>query len=104
MAIDKDKVQAVPGGDPVEERYICRCEEVTEQEIRDAIRSGARSVVEVKRWTRAGMGICQGRSCRRLVERILAEELHLKPEDVGISPFRQPVRPVSVQSMDDKRQ
>ncbi len=83
------------------EKYICRCEEVTEQEIRDAIRAGAKSVIEVKRWTRAGMGICQGRSCRRLVERILAEELHLKPEEVEIASFRQPVRPVSIKSMDD---
>lgn len=84
-----------------EGKYICRCEEVTEQEIREAIRAGARSVIEVKRWTRAGMGICQGRSCRRLVERILAEELHLKPEEIEISSFRQPVRPVSIQSMDE---
>ena len=102
MAMEKDEGQAVPEGNPAEERYICRCEEVTEREIRDAIRSGARSVVEVKRWTRAGMGICQGRSCRRLVERILAEELHLRPEEVGISPFRQPVRPVSIQSMEEE--
>jgi len=89
------------GKEKEEERYICRCEEVSEREIREAIRAGARSVIEVKRWTRAGMGICQGRSCRRLVERILAEELHLKPEEVEISSFRQPVRPVSIQSMDE---
>ena len=89
------------GKEKEEERYICRCEEVSEKEIREAIRAGARSVIEVKRWTRAGMGICQGRSCRRLVERILAEELHLKPEEVEISSFRQPVRPVSIQSMDE---
>lgn len=84
-----------------DDKYICRCEEVTEAEIRDAIRAGAHSVVEIKRWTRAGMGICQGRSCRRLVERILAEELHLKPEEIEISSFRQPVRPVSITSMDE---
>jgi bacterioferritin-associated ferredoxin len=86
-----------------EERYICRCEEVTEKEIRLAIQAGAKSVIEIKRWTRAGMGICQGRSCRRLVERILAEELNVKPEDIEISSFRQPVRPVSIQSMDVQR-
>lgn len=85
-----------------EDRYICRCEEVTEREIREAVRAGARSVIEVKRWTRAGMGICQGRSCRRLVERIIAEELKLKPEEVEISSFRQPVRPVSMGTMDEQ--
>jgi 4-hydroxy-tetrahydrodipicolinate synthase len=85
-----------------EEKYICRCEEVTETEIREAIRAGARSVIEIKRWTRAGMGICQGRSCRRLVERILAEELNLRPEEVEVSSFRPPVRPVSIQAMEIK--
>jgi len=83
-----------------DERYICRCEEVTEKEIRDAIRAGAHTVKEIKRWTRSGMGICQGRTCRRLVERILAEELKMKPGEVEISSFRQPVRPVSLESMD----
>lgn len=82
------------------DRYVCRCEEVTEREIREAIRAGARSVVEVKRWTRAGMGICQGRSCRRLVERLIGEELGLKPEEIEVSSFRQPVRPVSFDAMD----
>ena len=82
-----------------EERYICRCEEVTEKEIRDAIRAGAHTVKEIKRWTRAGMGICQGRTCRRLIERILAEELKMKAGDIEISSFRQPVRPVSLEPM-----
>lgn len=81
------------------DQYICRCEEVTEREIRDAIHAGARTVVEVKRWTRAGMGICQGRTCRRLTERILAQELGMKPSDVELSSFRPPVRPVSLDSM-----
>ena len=84
-----------------EDKHICRCEEVTEAEIRAAIRSGARTVKEIKRWTRAGMGICQGRTCRRLIERILAEELGLKPSEVEISSYRQPVRPVSLKSLDD---
>jgi hypothetical protein len=50
------------------------------------------------------MGICQGRSCRRLVERILAEELKIKPDEIEISSFRQPLRPVSIQSMDAQRE
>lgn len=88
------------GAEPLEEKYVCRCEEVTEREIREAIRAGARSVAEVKRWTRAGMGICQGRSCRRLVERLISEETGLKPDEIEPSSFRQPVRPVSFEAMD----
>jgi NAD(P)H-nitrite reductase large subunit len=84
-----------------DDKHTCRCEEVSEMEIREAIRAGARSVTEIKRWTRAGMGICQGRSCRRLVERILAEELGLNPAELEMSTIRPPLRPVSIRSMDD---
>jgi len=84
-----------------EDKHTCRCEEVSEAAIRQAIRAGARSVTEVKRWSRAGMGICQGRSCRRLVERILSEELGLNPADLEMSTIRPPLRPVSIRSMEE---
>jgi len=87
------------GMEEEEDRPVCRCEEISEREIREAIRAGARTVREIKRWTRAGMGICQGRTCRRLVERILCEELGVSPSEVEISSFRQPVRPVSLDSL-----
>jgi NAD(P)H-nitrite reductase large subunit len=83
-----------------EDKHLCRCEEVTEKEIRAAIQAGARSVAEIKRWTRAGMGICQGRSCRRLVERVLVEELGISPGDLEMSTIRPPLRPVSIRSLD----
>lgn len=90
------------GDEPSDDKYVCRCEEVSERDIREAIRAGARSVAEVKRWTRAGMGICQGRSCRRLVERLISEETGLKPDEIEPSSYRQPVRPVSFEAMDSQ--
>ena len=63
-------------------RVICRCEEITEGEIRAAIRArvGARTLDGIKRRTRSGMGRCQGGFCTpRLIE-ILGEELGLPPE------------------------
>ena len=54
--------------------FVCRCEEVTLAEIRRAIAEGADSVRDVKLRTHAGMGACQGMTCRRAVERILREE------------------------------
>ena len=50
---------------------ICRCEEITKGEIIQAIRDGATTVDGIKRMTRAGKGLCQGRTCRPLVEAIL---------------------------------
>jgi NAD(P)H-nitrite reductase large subunit len=73
---------------------ICRCEEVTRAEILDAIRNGAASVNAVKRWTRAGMGLCQGKSCSGLVSQILAEELGIQLSEILPATARPPVRPV----------
>ena len=70
--------------DPAFANIVCRCETVTEAEIRDAIRRtiGARTVDGVKRRTRAGMGRCQGGFCQPKVVAILADELHLPPEEI----------------------
>lgn len=61
---------------------ICRCETISEAEILEAIRRGAKSMDGVKRRVRAGMGRCQGGFCSSRVLEILARELNIKPEDV----------------------
>ena len=58
-------------------RIICRCETITEGEIVEAIRRGARSLDGVKRRTRAGMGRCQGGFCGPRVMDILSRELNI---------------------------
>lgn len=60
-------------------RMVCRCEVVTEAEVRAAIHRpvGATTIDGVKRRTRAGMGRCQGGFCSTRVTEILAEELHI---------------------------
>ncbi len=63
---------------------VCRCEQVTEAEIRAAIRRpvGATTIDGVKRRTRAGMGRCQGGFCSPRVLEILSEELGINPTQV----------------------
>lgn len=73
---------------------VCRCEEVTLGEIKQAIKEGAGSVGGVKKRTRACMGMCQGRVCQPLVARILAGETKSSEEDIILSTVRSPVRPV----------
>lgn len=65
--------------DPAYGQVVCRCEGVTEGEIRDAIRRvpGARSLDGVKRRVRAGMGRCQGGFCGPKVMELLSRELHV---------------------------
>ncbi len=78
----------------MDELVICRCEEVTLGQIRDAIRDGAKDLAGVKRRTRAQMGLCQGRTCESLISRILCEETGLAPEEVKPGSVRVPVVPV----------
>ncbi len=65
-------------------KIVCRCENVTEAEIRDAIRRpvGARSIDGIKRRTRAGMGRCQSGFCLPRVLEILSEELNISPLEI----------------------
>lgn len=56
---------------------VCRCEEISEGEILDAIHStlGAKTLDGVKRRTRAGMGRCQSGFCSPRVMELLSKEL-----------------------------
>ena len=69
---------------PLYGHVICRCEVVSEAEIRDAIRRypGARDLDGVKRRVRAGMGRCQMGFCTPRIMEILSEELNLSLEDI----------------------
>ena len=80
----------------MEDIIICRCQEVTRQDILDAIADGATTVDGVKRWTRAGMGLCQGKTCERLVAKIIAEETGRPMADILPPKSRIPVRPVKI--------
>ena len=76
---------------------ICRCEEITRGEIKDAIRNGIQTLNGIKRITRAGMGLCQGQTCQQLVARILTEELGLAAADIDPTSARGPVRPLRLE-------
>ena len=76
------------------EVLVCRCEEVSEGEIVAAIRAGATSLDEIKRRTRIGMGLCQGKTCGHLAARILARELCLSVGEIAPYHTRPPTRPL----------
>ncbi|GAA0738324.1 NAD(P)/FAD-dependent oxidoreductase [Clostridium oceanicum] len=65
-------------------KIVCRCETVTEGEIRNSIRRtlGAKTVDGIKRRTRAGMGRCQSGFCSNRTVEILAEELGVSKNEV----------------------
>jgi len=84
---------------PEEDVIICRCEGVTLGQIRQCVKSSsARTVNEIKKLTRSGMGMCQGRTCAGTVALILEKDAHIPP---GVEPShaRPPVRPVLLQDL-----
>lgn len=85
------------GDNQVRGQIVCRCEEVTESEIRESIRQyGLDTVAEVKRATRAGMGLCQGRSCEPTIKRILAEETGRDVSEIRSDTSRPPTVPIEI--------
>ncbi len=69
---------------PAYGKIVCRCETVSEGEMRDAIRRNppAFDIDGIKRRTRGGMGRCQGGFCSPYVMKLIAEEHGLKTEEV----------------------
>lgn len=80
---EKERVEAY-NQDSDYGQIICRCETVTEAEVRQSIRQkvGAKNIDGVKRRTRAGMGRCQGGFCSPRIAQILSEELGINLEEV----------------------
>lgn len=84
-----------------EEIIICRCQEVTEAEVQQAIDQGCRSLKGIKNRTEAMMGLCQGRTCRRLIERMLAPY----QQQASVTPsYRPPVRTLSLHTLAEAKE
>lgn len=81
---------------PDDDIIICRCEEVTKGEIRQAVHDGMRDLNEIRRYLRTGMGLCQGLTCGRLVQSIVARELGVRPTDLVQNTARTPARPIEM--------
>lgn len=75
---------------------ICRCEDVTLEDIEEVMKRGYTSMEEIKRITRCGMGQCQGRTCRMLLLTELAKFTGVGPGDIKITSFRPPVKNVKM--------
>lgn len=65
-------------------KIICRCEQVSEGEIRAAIRkqNGARNITGLKYRVRPMLGMCQGSFCEAEVVKIMADELGVKTSQI----------------------
>jgi glycerol-3-phosphate dehydrogenase len=68
--------------DPAWANIICRCEKVSEYEIRNAIRKGHTTLDGVKLATRAGMGRCKSGFCALKLMHLIADETGMSMEEI----------------------
>ncbi|MFD1175891.1 (2Fe-2S)-binding protein [Paenibacillus puldeungensis] len=74
---------------------ICRCEEVTLEQLEAAYETGCCTSRQLKMKTRATMGACQGRVCRQLLEAWVHATSPQLPRDAELLSHRPPIRPVT---------
>jgi NADPH-dependent 2,4-dienoyl-CoA reductase/sulfur reductase-like enzyme len=75
---------------------VCRCEEISAQQIADTVALGCPGPNQMKVFLRCGMGPCQGRLCGLTVTELIAKGRGVSPQDVGYYRLRPPVKPITV--------
>jgi len=83
-----------PGDD---DTIVCRCEEVTAGQIREAAAHGGMGPNQVKAKIRCGMGPCQGRLCGLTVAEIIAAERRTDTSSIGYFRIRPPLKPLPLE-------
>ena len=81
---------------PRGQTLVCRCEEVTARQVRDAAALERIGPNQLKAYLRCGMGPCQGRLCGLTVTEMLADAHGLSPDEIGYYRLRPPVKPITV--------
>lgn len=78
---------------------VCRCSDVTLEEIREKIKEGYDTFEEIKRILRTGMGPCQGRNCMPIILREISVLTGVPLEELEPGRTRPPVNAVSLGSI-----
>ncbi|HHU07709.1 MAG TPA: (2Fe-2S)-binding protein [Clostridiaceae bacterium] len=103
--LKKNAADALPEVDPYDEEnlpdstVICRCENVTLGEVRALIDEGYDNVDEIKRISRAGMGPCQGRTCRPLIMGEIRRKTGKEFDEIELGAFRPPTKPIQFEQL-----
>ncbi len=90
------RVPAAAYGLIPDDTVICRCENITMQTIKQAVRNGFTSWSSIKKATRCGMGRCQARICGPIIQKIIQALTGTEPEIIGPPVSRAPVKNLPV--------
>lgn len=77
--------------------YLCRCEDLTKKDLHQILEKHENiTLEEIKRLTRATMGPCQGRTCKKLIAREIARFKGEETSEVGLPTYRAPINPIKL--------
>lgn len=77
-------------------KIVCRCEDLSEEDIINLIKQGYTTIDEIKRFSRATMGHCQGRTCKRLIAQLIAKNTKIPIEKNKYPNIRPPIKPIAL--------
>jgi bacterioferritin-associated ferredoxin len=78
---------------------ICRCEEISYEEIEEVISKGAIRFDDIKRFTRCGMGPCQSKICSILVTGMIHEKTGIPLPEIPVPRMRMPISPIKIETL-----
>jgi len=78
---------------------VCRCEEITKAEIEKLIQAGFVDIDAIKRATRAGMGMCQSKSCTPIITRMIAQMTGIPMSELKPFTNRAPMSPIKASAL-----
>ncbi len=81
---------------------VCRCMDVTKEDILKAIEEGYTDIESIKRVTGLGRGPCQGKTCIPIAIGIIARATGKHPDEVGYITPRPPIKPVFFDLLSDE--
>ena len=82
---------------------VCRCEDVTADDVTHAVAAGFTTLEEVKRYTGFGTGPCQGKECLRTVALQVAVASGQAPETLQPFTARPPLAPTELKYFSARR-
>jgi NADPH-dependent 2,4-dienoyl-CoA reductase/sulfur reductase-like enzyme len=94
--LDRYFQPAVQNRRPTGDTIVCRCEEITANQLNDAVAKGALGPNQAKAYLRCGMGPCQGRYCGLTVSEMIAAATAKSPQEIGYFRLRSPIKPVTL--------
>lgn len=78
---------------------VCRCSDLSKQDIKNLIEQGYTTFDEIKRVSRAGMGPCQGRTCMPLIIKEISQITGKPMSEIMPGTYRPPIKAIQMEQI-----